>query len=76
MTVDPRVVADRLAVIRHRIEAVVGGGRAADVAVLAVTKTFGADAIAGSTSGRYSSPWALSVVSASSAGRSAAASTT
>ena len=45
MTIDPRVVVERLAVIRHRIEAVVGEGRAADIAVLAVTKTFGPDVV-------------------------------
>ena len=45
MTIDPRVVADRLDVIRHRIEAVVGAARASDVTVLAVTKAFGPDAV-------------------------------
>lgn len=45
MTIDPRVVAERLGVIRHRIEAVVGSARADDVVVLAVTKSFGPDAV-------------------------------
>jgi len=45
VTIDPRVVAERLGVIRHRIEAVVGAARAGDVAVLAVTKSFGPDAV-------------------------------
>lgn len=45
MTIDPRVVAERLGVIRHRIEAVVGAARADDVVVLAVTKSFGPDAV-------------------------------
>jgi pyridoxal phosphate enzyme (YggS family) len=45
VTIDPRAVAERLTVIRQRIETVVGAVGAADVEVLAVTKAFGSDAV-------------------------------
>ena len=45
MTVDPLLVAERLARIRGRIAAATDATRAAEVTVLAVTKAFGPDAV-------------------------------
>lgn len=43
--IDPVLVRERLAAVRERIERVAGTGRGADVQVLAVTKTWGLDAV-------------------------------